>query len=64
MSELLDAEMVRALRVLDQARFRMDQHRLAFGEGRIERDLARRLRDALARVRWLETAAVTALLAA
>lgn len=52
-----EAEWTRAKRVLDLARFRMENYRHAFGDGRVDRDLARRLRDALARVRHLEMAA-------
>lgn len=64
MGDAFDAEMTAALRRLALARSRMDQYRLAFGEGRVERDLARRLRDALARVRALEFRAALAQLAA
>lgn len=64
MSELLDAEMTAALRVLSLARVRMDTYRRAFGEGRVDKDLARRLRDALGQVRALEFRAASALLAA
>lgn len=64
MSDMLDAEMAAAVRRLALARFRMDQYRLAFGEGRVERDLARRLRDALSRVHALEFRAASTLLAA
>ncbi len=52
-----EAEWTRAKRVLELARFRMANYRAAFGDGRVDRDLARRLRDALARVRHLETLA-------
>lgn len=64
MGDLAEAEMKRAVRVLELARFRMDQHRRAFGDGRVDRDLARRLRDALAQVWFLEGRAAQALLAA
>lgn len=49
----LEAELERAARVLGQARWRMLEHRRVYGG--VDRDLARRLRDALAHVRWLET---------
>lgn len=61
--ETLDAEMTRAAGVLATARARMAEHRRAFGGG-VDRDLERRLRDALRQVRWLETRAATALLIA
>ena len=54
---MIDMEMTAAVRQLAVARGRMERYRLAYGDGRVDRDLARRLRDALARVRWLETAA-------
>lgn len=54
--EALDAEMVRARAVLATARTRMRVYREA-NAGAIERDLERRLRDALRQVRWLETVA-------
>ena len=59
--ETLDAEMVRARSVLATARTRMAMYRRAHA-GAVERDLERRLRDALRQVRWLETAAAAALL--
>jgi hypothetical protein len=49
----LEAEMTRAARVLSLARWRMLEHRRVYGG--VDRDLARRLRDALRQVRWLET---------
>lgn len=64
MGDMLDAEMAAALRVLDLARVRMDTYRRAFGEGRVDKDLARRLRDALGHVRALEFRAASVLLAA
>lgn len=54
MGELLVAELDRAMRVLDLARFRVRQQRAAYGD--VDRDVARRLDAALARVRWLESA--------
>lgn len=60
--ETLDAEMTRAAGVLATARARMVEHRRAFGG--VDRDLERRLRDALRQVRWLEAMAATALLVA
>lgn len=54
MGELLVAELNRAMRVLDLARFRVRQQRAAYGD--VDRDVARRLDAALARVRWLESA--------
>lgn len=60
--EALDAEMDRAAGMLATARLRMVEHRRAF-DG-VDRDLERRLRDALRQVRWLETRAATALLVA
>ena len=59
--EAMDAEMERARSVLETARTRMAMYRRAHA-GAIERDLERRLRDALRQVRWLETAAAAALL--
>jgi hypothetical protein len=50
----LDAEMSRAKSVLTTARMRMAMYRRAHA-GAIERDLERRLRDALRQVRWLES---------
>lgn len=64
MSDAFDAEMTAALRRLTLARTRMDTYRLAFGEGRVDKDLARRLRDALGQVRALEFRVASALLAA
>lgn len=58
----LDAEMDRAAKVLAVARARMVEHRKAYGG--VDRDLARRLRDALAQVRWLEMTTAAALLVA
>ena len=52
MGELLVAELDRAMRVLDLARFRVRQQRAAYGD--VDRDVARRLDAALARVWWLE----------
>ena len=54
--EALDAEMERAQSVLATARTRMAMYRRAHA-GAIERDLERRLRDALRQVRWLEVQA-------
>ncbi len=54
MSELLVAELDRAMRVLDLARYRVRQQRAAYVG--VDRDVARRLDVALARVRWLESA--------
>jgi hypothetical protein len=62
MSEILDAEMTAALRVLTLARCRVGQQRAAYGG--VDRDVERRLSRALAQVRNLETRAATALLAA
>lgn len=59
---MVDAEMERATRVLALARERMIEHRRIFGG--VDRDLERRLRDALRYVRWLETAAAAAPLVA
>lgn len=59
---MVEAEMERATRVLALARQRMIEHRRIFGG--VDRDLERRLRDALRHVRWLETAAAAALLVA
>ena len=59
-----DQEMLAAVRRLQVARERCEQYRRAFGDGRVERDLARRLRDALAQVRQLEMDAAAALLIA
>jgi hypothetical protein len=56
MSELLVAELNRAMRALDLARARVRQQRAAYGG--VDRDVARRLDAALARVRWLESATV------
>ena len=64
MGELIEMELVAATRTLALARFRVEQYRRAFGDGRVERDLARRLRDALAQVRQLEMDAAAALLIA
>lgn len=64
MGELIDQEMAAALRRLQLARERCEAYRRAYGDGRVDRDLARRLRDALARVRQLETDAAAALLIA
>jgi hypothetical protein len=61
---LLDIELDVAKRSLWLARDRMDRYRLAFGEGRVERDLVRRLDAALRRVRFLETQGAAALLVA
>jgi len=52
------AEWERVKRQLGLARFRMENYRRAFGDGCVDRDLARRLRDALTRVRHLEALAV------
>ena len=52
MANALESELERAARVLAQARWRMLEHRRVYGG--VDRDLARRLRDALAHVRWLE----------
>lgn len=60
--EALDAEMDRAAGVLATARARVAEHQWIYGG--VDRDLERRLRDALRRVRWLETRAATALLIA
>lgn len=60
--ETLDAEMDRATRQLVLARRRMSEHMWAYGA--VDRDLERRLRDALRQVRWLETTAAAALLVA
>ena len=57
--ETLDAEMVRARSVLATARTRMAMYRRAHA-GAVERDLERRLRDALRQVRWLEVQAAAA----
>ena len=51
----IEAEMIRAKSVLTTARTRMAMYRRAHA-GAIDRDLERRLRDALREVRWLETA--------
>lgn len=61
--ETLDAEMIRAQSVLATARTRVAMYRRANG-GAVDRDLERRLRDALRQVRWLETTAAAALLVA
>lgn len=55
--EAFEGEWDRAKRVLALARFRMENYRRAYGDDRVDRDLSRRLRDALARVRHLETLA-------
>ena len=55
--EVNDQEMVAALRRLQLARERCEAYRRLYGDGRVDRDLARRLRDALAAVRWLEVRA-------
>lgn len=60
--EALDAEMKRAARSLALARRRMVEHRRIFGG--VDRDLERRLRDALREVRWIEMSAAAALLVA
>jgi hypothetical protein len=57
--ETLDAEMERARSVLATARSRMAMYRRVHA-GAIERDLDRRLRDALRHVRWLEVQAAAA----
>ncbi len=54
---MIDQEMAAAVRTLRVARERCEQYRRLHGDGRVDRDLARRLRDALAAVRWLETSA-------
>lgn len=54
--QMWEAEMIRAKAVLATARTRMAMYRRA-NAGAIERDLERRLRDALRQVRWLETQA-------
>jgi hypothetical protein len=59
----VDAEMTRALSQLQTARFRVGQYARAFG-GAVERDLERRLADALRQVRHLEAVAALALLGA
>ena len=59
--ETLDAEMERARSVLATARSRMAMYRRAHA-GAVERDLERRLREALRQVRHLETQAAAALL--
>ncbi len=51
---MIEQEMAAAQRALDLARRRCEEYRRAYGDGRVDRDLARRLRDALARVRRLE----------
>jgi len=61
-SEILDAEMTAALRVLALARYRAGQQRAVYGG--VDRDVERRLTRALAQVRNLETRGATALLAA
>lgn len=53
----IEMELVAATRTLHLARYRVEQYRRAFGDGRVERDLSRRLRDALAAVRALEVRA-------
>jgi hypothetical protein len=58
---MLEAEMIRARAMLATARTRMAMYRRAHA-GAVERDLERRLQDALRQVRWLETAAAAALL--
>jgi hypothetical protein len=62
MSEILDAEMTAALRLLALAQYRVGQQRAVYGG--VDRDVTRRLTRALAQVRNLETRAATALLAA
>jgi len=59
---VFDMEMAAAMRVLELARVRMAQAWRAYGTA--DRDLERRLRDALARVWFLEEQAVAALLVA
>lgn len=61
--EALEAEMHRAAKVLRVARARMVEHRTCFGGG-VDRDLERRLRDALRQVRYLETVGAASLLLA
>lgn len=61
---MIEQEMAAAQRALDLARGRCEQYRRLYGDGRVDRDLARRLRDALARVRQLEMDAAAALLIA
>lgn len=60
--EALEAEMHRAAKVLRVARARMVEHRACFGG--VDRDLERRLRDALRQVRYLETVGAASLLLA
>lgn len=62
MEELIEAEMVRAVRTLELARYRVRQDRRAFGG--VDRDVARRLDAALRQVWHLEERAATALLVA
>jgi hypothetical protein len=52
-----EIELVTAKRALALARFRMMQDGTAFGGRGVDLDLRRRHRDALARVRYLETQA-------
>lgn len=59
---VFEMEMAAAVRVLELARTRVRQARAAYGAA--DRDLERRLRDALARVWFLEEQAATALLVA
>ena len=54
---MIEQEMVAAQRALRLARGRCEDYRRLYGDGRVDRDLARRLRDALAAVRWLELGA-------
>lgn len=57
--ETFEAEMIRARSVLATARTRMANYRRVHA-GAIERDLERRLREALRYVRWLEVQATAA----
>lgn len=59
---VFEMEMVAAVRVLELARSRVRQARRVHGAA--DRDLERRLRDALTRVWFLEEQAATALLVA
>ena len=55
----MTSEIERAKRGLAVARGRVAQYERAWGIGRRDRDLSRRLSDALRRVRWLELSEVT-----
>jgi hypothetical protein len=56
---MIEAEMIRAQSVLATARTRVAMYRRAHA-GAVDRDLERRLRDALRQMRWLEVQAAAA----